>query len=111
MLFRSDCRVFIPENIPDLDISGDRRRNIFLCVKESLHNIVKHSDATQVTIKIGLGKELIIEISDNGVGIEKGKISHFGNGLKNMKRRMESIGGYFLIGSGEGTLTTLGLPL
>lgn len=106
-----NCRVFIPEQVPHLELSGDRRRNIFLCVKETLHNIVKHSNASQVAIKVNLGKELVIEISDNGVGIEKEKISHFGNGLKNMKRRMESVGGYFLIESGEGTITRLGLVL
>lgn len=105
------CRVFVPEQIADLEISGVKRRNIFLCVKETLHNIVKHSSATQVSIRIQTGTELLIEISDNGTGIAKEKTSQFGNGLKNMKRRMESLGGHYSISSGEGTLTILSLVL
>ncbi len=106
-----ECRVFIPEHIPDMEISGVKRRNIFLCVKETLHNTVKHSKATQVAIRIHIEKELRIEISDNGVGLDKEKISQFGNGLRNMKRRMETAGGHYQIHSEEGTLTVLGLDL
>ena len=105
------CRVFVPEQVSELEISGVKRRNIFLCVKETLHNIVKHSGATQVAIRILIDEALHIEISDNGVGIEKGKATQFGNGLKNMKRRMETIGGSYEISSEEGTLTILRLPL
>src|SRR5882724_3455613 len=47
-----DCHFIIEENIPSTEISGERRRNIFLCVKESLNNIVKHSKANDVWIKI-----------------------------------------------------------
>lgn len=106
-----ECRVFVPEQIAAIEISGVKRRNIFLCVKETLHNIVKHSAATQVSIRIQTGAELRIEISDNGVGIADEKISQFGNGLKNMKRRMGSLGGNYSISSGEGTLTILSLVL
>ena len=104
-----ECRVFIPEQIKETEISGVKRRNIFLCVKETLHNIVKHSKATQVSIRIIIDHELRIEISDNGVGIGEEKIVHFGNGLKNMKRRMENLGGDYEIRSDEGTLTILRL--
>jgi signal transduction histidine kinase len=105
------CRVFIPERVQDIEISGVKRRNIFLCVKETLHNIVKHSKASQVAIRIQIDEELQIEISDDGVGMDNEKISHFGNGLKNMKRRMENLGGHYEIRSDEGTLTILRLVL
>jgi signal transduction histidine kinase len=45
------------------------------------------------------------------VGIDMHKIRQFGNGLKNIKKRMESIGGTYQIENNSGTVTTLSLPL
>jgi signal transduction histidine kinase len=106
-----DCKVSTPPDIPDIQISGDKRRNMFLCVKESLNNILKHAKATQVTIRIAIDTELLIAIHDNGVGINLENIRQFGNGLKNIKRRMESIGGHYSIRREEGTVTELRLPI
>ncbi len=106
-----DCKVSTPQDIPDIQISGDKRRNMFLCVKESLNNILKHAKASQVTIRITIDTELLIAIHDNGVGINLENIRQFGNGLKNIKRRMESIGGHYSIRREEGTITELRLPI
>jgi signal transduction histidine kinase len=54
---------------------------------------------------------LTIKIVDNGVGIDLQKIRKFGNGLKNIAKRMESIGGSYQIENNNGTVTTLRLPL
>lgn len=105
------CRFTTPEQIPEKDISGDKRRNIFLCVKETLNNMLKHSAASEVNINITAAGELVIRISDNGKGIDLNRIRQFGNGLKNIKRRMENIGGTFTIENNNGTVTTLTLPL
>lgn len=105
------CKVTTPQDIPEIEISGDKRRNVFLCVKESLNNILKHAKATGVTIQISIEPELIIEIRDNGVGIDLENIRQFGNGLKNIKRRMESIGGQYHIRNEAGTVTELRLPI
>jgi signal transduction histidine kinase len=106
-----DCRVITPEYIPAKELSGDKRRNVFLCVKETLNNALKHSQAPLITITISTADKLRIVIADNGVGINKEKIRQFGNGLKNIARRMESIGGSFTIEANNGTVTTLELPL
>lgn len=106
-----DCKVSSPSDIPDIEISGDKRRNIFLCVKESLNNILKHAKASQVTIRIAIDTELLIAIDDNGIGIDLETIRQFGNGLKNIKRRMESIGGHYSIRREAGTVTELRLPI
>ncbi len=106
------CRVQTPEEIPQQELTGDKRRNIFLCVKESLNNVLKHAGASEVSIDIKSDEqELLITIHDNGKGIDKEKLRQFGNGLKNIGRRMESIGGTFLIQNEGGTVTTLRLPL
>jgi len=105
------CNVSIPHDIPEKELTGDRRRNIFLCVKETLNNMLKHSGATEVSIDILTNGTLLIRIHDNGIGIDLQKIRQFGNGLQNIKRRMESIGGNFEIKNNNGTETILALPL
>ncbi len=106
-----DCSLKVPENIPATELAGDRRRNIFLCLKETLNNILKHAGASRVEIEIRIENDLIIRIADNGKGIDLEKLRQFGNGLKNIARRMESIGGTYQIENKNGTITTLVLPL
>jgi len=105
------CKVNIPDYIPEKELSGDKRRNIFLCVKETLNNMLKHSRATELTVDINVNSELEIKIHDNGVGIDLQNIRQFGNGLQNIDRRMKMIGGGFEIINNGGTLSVLELPL
>ncbi len=101
------CHVMVPDIIPAVEMNGEKRRNIFLSVKESLNNIMKHSHATDVSISITTSnKKLIITVSDNGVGIDIEKLRRFGNGLSNMKRRMENIGGDFKVENKDGSIIT-----
>lgn len=106
-----DCKVNTPANIPARELTGDKRRNIFLCIKETLNNALKHSNASLIVIDIELNHQLKITITDNGAGINLQNIRQFGNGLKNIGRRMESIGGTFKIENNNGTITTLNLPM
>ncbi len=101
----------IPENLPHIELSGDKRRNIFLSVKESLNNILKHAHASEVSIKVTIDTHLEVTIKDNGKGINMDAIRRFGNGLNNIKRRMEGIGGTYEIFANDGTVTILNLPL
>lgn len=105
------CKVNTPENIESRELSGDKRRNIFLSVKETLNNALKHSKASRITIDFIINNELCIRIADNGVGIDKQKLRQFGNGLKNIARRMTSINGTYSIYDENGTVTILTLPL
>jgi signal transduction histidine kinase len=102
-----NCVIHLPDPIPYAVISGKIRRNIFLVVKEALNNIVKHSGATQVTITvIAEGKTLKMFIHDNGRGIDLDNLRRFGNGLKNMKKRMDDVKVNFTIENKNGTLLT-----
>lgn len=105
------CKVTTPDTSDTREINGDKRRNILLCIKETMNNILKHSGANKVAVSIEINEKLVIRISDNGKGINMEQLRQFGNGLKNMKKRMESIGGSFSIENQGGTLTTLVLPL
>lgn len=106
-----NCKITTPVTIAPTELSGDKRRNLFLSVKETLNNALKHSRATELKIDFTIDRALTIKISDNGVGIDLQKVRQFGNGLKNISRRMESIGGFYQIENTVGTTTTLTLPL
>jgi signal transduction histidine kinase len=106
--FKIDYKINSPHTIPDVELTGSKRRNIFLVVKECLNNIMKHANASSVLINIKtINNRLHIDISDDGIGIDPEKLNAFGNGLKNMQRRMESIGGKFIILSQAGTTITI----
>jgi signal transduction histidine kinase len=93
----------VQETVPPFTFSSAVRRNIFLVVKEVLHNVVKHSAASQVTIRvefIDAGVEFAIE--DNGKGFLPEEWHGSGNGLLNMKKRLEEIGATVAIQSHPG---------
>ena len=105
------CSVQRPDDIPDISISGERRRNLYLAVKESLHNIVKHAQADRVNLEFTLNKHLAVQIHDNGVGIDPDKMNQFGNGLYNMRKRMESVGGSMQLEQQNGTRILFKIPV
>ncbi|MGN7723432.1 ligand-binding sensor domain-containing protein [Chitinophaga sp. 22620] len=101
----------IPENIPNVKLSGGTRRHIYLAVKESLHNVVKHSQASEVIIEVKVFKNMTIMLKDNGKGFDPEKVRLFGNGLKNIEKRMQQVGGQADIISQNGTTVFLDIPL
>jgi signal transduction histidine kinase len=105
------CLFEEPDDIPQLVVSSEFRRNIYLTVKEALHNIVKHAQATDVLINIEITEHLSIQIKDNGKGIDEGRMSSFGNGLFNMSNRIQELKGRFQIIDRNGTLIDLIVPL
>ncbi|TDX00705.1 sensor histidine kinase [Dinghuibacter silviterrae] len=104
------CRVEVPEYIPDIEISGEKRRNVFLVVKEALNNAMKHSKSDRLELRIRLEDELHIEIHDFGQGIQTEKMRQFSSGLTNMQRRMETIGGTIWFKNEKGTTVGLSCP-
>ncbi len=106
-----DCHFNMPDPIPAKDMNGEKRRNIFLCVKEALNNALKHSNATNLTIDITVSQKLIISILDDGIGINLDNLRKFSNGLTNMKKRMHAIEGSFTIENHLGTKVIFELDL
>ena len=73
------------------------RHQLYLAFKEALHNVIKHAGATEVRVQLEIDAELIsLSVEDNGRGFEANHISQTeGDGLKNLRHRMEEIGGKF----------------
>ena len=98
-------------NLPaDIQLSGVQRKNLFLIMKEAFHNILKHSNAAIATANIVLQKNTLqIEVTDNGNGLSNE--NKFGNGLKNMQKRMNEIGGEIQFLTDHGTVIKFSLKL
>ncbi len=103
-----------PDEFPDLHLSEEKRRNLFLSVKEALNNAAKYAQCSRVEITMHPehGK-LIINVHDNGRGFDTSNIRTFGNGLLNLQSRMEQTGGTANISSapGHGTDVNLQMPV
>lgn len=83
------------------------RQNLLLIFKEAIHNIAKHSNATEVNIRIvNEPKGFCMQIRDNGTVFNQ-RSSGSGQGLKNMQMRAEEIGAKLEITMQEGCTLTL----
>jgi signal transduction histidine kinase len=84
----------------------------YFVASEALANIVKHADATAVTVHVALGRDqLVIRIGDNGRGLGDDPV--FGRGLTNMADRAAALGGHVTVEPNpEGGTTVIAvLPL
>ena len=104
------CKIEMPDNFPPRFLSGEFRRNVYLTIKEALHNVVKHSQASSVTIQIKINDSLEVTITDNGIGFDKKNIRPFSNGLTNMQNRIKEIHGDFAILNEKGTSVKIIVP-
>ncbi|MES1215178.1 MAG: two-component regulator propeller domain-containing protein [Bacteroidota bacterium] len=106
-----NCIVEAPEHFPSNFVNGEFRRNVYLTVKEALHNVVKHAQASFVSIQIHANEKLEFVIRDNGIGFDKKNIRAFSNGLMNMEKRIKEIGGEFTILNENGTTIRIKVSL
>ncbi len=83
--------------------------------REALSNAVRHAAASRVALRLEVsGDELLLEIADDGSGFDAAATAVAGHqGLGNMRRRAESVGGRLLVESeqGGGTRIIVALPL
>jgi signal transduction histidine kinase len=111
-----ECEFKIPERVPVQSLSSQSRHHLFLAVQEALANILKHSVATRASIIMAChSADFEIIVSDNGIGFDPvssesnspGSAAGFCNGLGNMRRRLEELGGRCTIESQIGRGTTI----
>jgi signal transduction histidine kinase len=84
---------------------------VYFVVAESLTNAVKHAEASEVHVQMALsGRELIVEIADDGHG---GADPEGGSGLRGLADRVEALGGSLAVESrpGTGSVVRAKLPI
>lgn len=102
---------FVTGNLPENSLGMNARKNLYLVFKEIINNIAKHSKAKVARIEVSVkGDLLLLEISDNGVGISDSK-GKGGNGLLSLKSRVTEMQGKLEIDSQPNQGTTLRIEL
>jgi ligand-binding sensor domain-containing protein/signal transduction histidine kinase len=109
-------RLEVPPKMPDITLPAEVRHDLFLVVKEAFHNTLKHSGASVLRVCVsGEADSITIMIDDNGRGFEGNGAgsARKGNGLQNMRKRIEGLGGRFSVTStmGQGTQVALTVKL
>ena len=115
-LFEGDvarCRLDLPDDLPSLPLPPEVRHNIFLVLKEALTNVLRHSEAKEVLVSVRMsGSMMEILIKDDGRGFDMSAPPQaMSNGLENMRRRAETIGGRLTQESSPGKGTTIRLEV
>jgi len=113
---RIRCRFDVPVELPEVPLSTAVRQDLYLVAKEALNNVARHSQATEVRLRVAIANDtLALTIADNGRGlacaVHDGNSS--GMGLVTMRRRVEELGGKIEIASqpGGGTTVDVVLPM
>ncbi len=109
-------RLDVPSPLPTTQLPPEVRHNVFLACKEAVTNIVRHAQASAVWVRLRLAdRTFILEIEDNGRGPEgqAQKTAQGRNGVRNMRNRLEEVGGgfHFAPAPERGTLVRLTVPL
>jgi len=104
----------IPESLQRVELDIQQRKNVYLLLREAVHNVAKYSKAKNCTIAGKIKHNLIsLRVVDDGVGIDEQKPGLAGNGLINMRERAEELNGQFQIHSEKlkGTWIDFQFPL
>jgi signal transduction histidine kinase/ligand-binding sensor domain-containing protein len=116
------CRMDLPMQLPDRRVDAEVRYNLFLALKETLNNIVKHAKASEVWLRLHLEPDLFtLIVEDNGQGLPaangQGELSKeritSGSGLVNLEKRLAAVGGRCRISSvaGQGTRVEMSVAI
>lgn len=106
------CVLDVPTVLPSIELNAELRHNLLLAAREALQNVATHAAATETRVTLQLDETgLTIVIADNGCGFDLRRVSHDGNGLPNLRRRLEDICGCADIMSQPGSGTTVRLTV
>jgi ligand-binding sensor domain-containing protein/signal transduction histidine kinase len=116
-----ECELILPAQMPVYPVSSQVRHQLFLAVRESLANALKHSFASRVTVSMACENGTFeIKVEDNGQGFaprtktaEDSYAPDTHDGLRNMAGRLANVGGKCVVESnvGSGTIVHFLLPV
>jgi signal transduction histidine kinase len=106
-----DLHFHFDEELKDVHLNMEERRDLFLLFKESINNAAKYSNASKVFVDMHLkNKTLQLKVQDNGIGFNLNEADS-GNGLNNMQKRAEKLNAKYSIHSEPRTGTTMLLEM
>ena len=113
--FEERSELSITTDLEHVELAGSSQLTVYRLVQESLTNIGKYAEATQVVISLQALESLVtIEVHDNGKGFDTTGVSSTSHGLTGMRHRVEAAGGRLTVTSstvdGAGTRITAVLP-
>jgi signal transduction histidine kinase len=98
------------DGLLDTSVADDVGEQLLAVVREALSNVARHARASEATVVIDVGEDLVLRVEDDGVGIPEGGRR---SGLRNLGARAESLGGSFGTDAraGGGTVLRWQVPL
>jgi two-component system NarL family sensor kinase len=103
---RSGLSVHFEDAEAPVDLSEDAKVALFRIAQEGLANAARHAQAGQVTLRLSQSaRETILEVHDNGVGFDVARVGRSalsGIGLRNLRERVEHLGGRLSVRSEPG---------
>ena len=112
--FQGDTGVPVELALLPLSLHEADEQALFAVARGALSNAQRHADATQVSLRLATeGTQVRLEVQDNGRGFAGPSGTSSAHGLKNLRYRIESLGGEFLVQSvaGTGTHVRASLPM
>ena len=103
----------ITTDLENVDLGGAAQLTVYRLVQESLTNIGKYAEASQIVISLlNLDGYITVEVRDNGKGFDSSAVNPSSHGLNGMRHRVEAAGGRLTITSSPqaGTKITAVLP-
>ena len=92
--YEKELKFHIDESCGHQEVKSEARRDLFLVIKELLHNTVKHSSSDKIYITMMCTQDLDINIEEEGGrGFDPAITISKGNGIFNINKRLENIGG------------------
>jgi signal transduction histidine kinase len=108
------CRLEMPIQAPAQAVNSHVRHQLYLALKEALHNVVRHARAREVRLRLEQEQhELRLAVEDDGCGLPSDDNRIAGHGLENMRNRVTELGGEFYATNlaHRGTCIIIKLPL
>jgi ligand-binding sensor domain-containing protein/signal transduction histidine kinase len=108
------CRLDVPALVPPIPISAKQRHHLLLATKEACTNVVRHSSATEVWVRLVIAEDQFsITVEDNGRGFDPEGVPADHDGLLNLQHRVADLSGRVEVQSapGRGTCVRISAPL
>jgi signal transduction histidine kinase len=111
--FEDSSGLSITTDLESVELNGSAELTVYRLVQESLTNIAKYADASEIVVSLlNIGSLITVEVSDNGKGFNPKNIGPGSHGLNGMRHRVEAAGGKLSVSSTEnsGTRISASLP-